>query len=229
MTARQPKRLPCAQPTVGGYLKKTPLTDILDNKTSCGTIKTRKLMKLIIIFGPPAVGKMTVGQELEKITELKLFHNHMSLELVNKFFDFGTEQLERLDRLIRFGVFNEVANSNLEGLIFTYVWALNVKEDTDYIEKIAEIFASKGGQVYYFELKADLNERLIRNKDDHRLQCKPSKRDITFSEKSLLSFEKDYKMNTSDHDFSDKNIFTIDNTNLDANQVAEIIKQEIYN
>lgn len=30
-------------------------------------------MKLIIIFGPHAVGKMTVGQELAKITQLKLF------------------------------------------------------------------------------------------------------------------------------------------------------------
>ena len=33
-------------------------------------------MKLVIIFGPHAVGKMTVGQELAKITDLKLFHNH---------------------------------------------------------------------------------------------------------------------------------------------------------
>ena len=32
-------------------------------------------MKLVIIFGPHAVGKMTVGQELEKISDLKLFHN----------------------------------------------------------------------------------------------------------------------------------------------------------
>ena len=45
-------------------------------------------MKLIVIFGPPAVGKMTVGKELSRITKLKLFHNHMSIELVNKFFDF---------------------------------------------------------------------------------------------------------------------------------------------
>lgn len=33
-------------------------------------------MKFILITGPQAVGKMTVGQELEKITNLKLFHNH---------------------------------------------------------------------------------------------------------------------------------------------------------
>ncbi|MED3553043.1 hypothetical protein P4449_21750 [Cytobacillus praedii] len=38
-------------------------------------------MKFVLIFGPQAVGKMTVGQELEKITELKLFHNHMTIEL----------------------------------------------------------------------------------------------------------------------------------------------------
>ncbi|MDR1690136.1 MAG: AAA family ATPase [Clostridiales bacterium] len=30
-------------------------------------------MKPVILFGPHAVGKMTVGQELAKITGLKLF------------------------------------------------------------------------------------------------------------------------------------------------------------
>jgi hypothetical protein len=46
------------------------------------------IMKFVLIFGPQAVGKMTVGQELEKITELKLFHKHMSIEFV-------TPRLER--------------------------------------------------------------------------------------------------------------------------------------
>jgi len=76
-------------------------------------------MKLIIIFGPPAVGKMTVGKELSKITNLKLFHNHMSLELVNNFYDFGTPDFRRLSREIRFSIFRSVAASDLEGLIFT--------------------------------------------------------------------------------------------------------------
>ncbi|MCH7663235.1 MAG: shikimate kinase, partial [Chloroflexi bacterium] len=43
-------------------------------------------MKFIILFGPLAVGKMTVGQELEKLTGLKLFHNHLTIELVLPFF-----------------------------------------------------------------------------------------------------------------------------------------------
>lgn len=36
-------------------------------------------MKLVLIFGDGAVGKMTVGQELMKITGLRLFHNHRPL------------------------------------------------------------------------------------------------------------------------------------------------------
>lgn len=39
-------------------------------------------MKFIMIFGPQAVGKMTVGHELGKITNLRLFHNHVTLELL---------------------------------------------------------------------------------------------------------------------------------------------------
>lgn len=43
-------------------------------------------MKLVVIIGPQAVGKMTVGHELEKITGLKLFHNHSSIEVVLPYF-----------------------------------------------------------------------------------------------------------------------------------------------
>lgn len=184
-------------------------------------------MKLIIIFGPPAVGKMTVGQELAKTTNLKLFHNHMSLELVNNFFDFGTANFRRLDKAIRFEIFNELAISELEGVIFTMVWDLDYKEDEEYIDQIVKIFEQKGANTYYIELKATLNERLIRNKDEHRLQHKPSKRDVDFSEKCLLNFEQEYRMNTSTGDLPNKIILTIDNTNLEAFEVAKIIKRHI--
>ncbi|GGA15578.1 hypothetical protein GCM10008018_70410 [Paenibacillus marchantiophytorum] len=41
------------------------------------------MMKLIIIFGPQAVGKMTVGHELEKVTGMTVFHNHMTITGLN--------------------------------------------------------------------------------------------------------------------------------------------------
>ena len=185
-------------------------------------------MKLVIIFGPPAVGKMSVGQELEKITDLKLFHNHMSLELVNKFFDFGTESLQRLDKLIRFGVFNEVAQSKLEGLIFTIVWAFNLREDEEYIDEVVQVFKNVGADIFFIELRADLTERLKRNKLESRLKAKPSKRDLISSEKALLDWENEYRMNSTETEQNQRQILTIDNTNVEASKVAEMIKQRIY-
>jgi shikimate kinase len=37
-------------------------------------------MHFVLIFGPPAVGKMTVGHEVAQRTGFKLFHNHLSIE-----------------------------------------------------------------------------------------------------------------------------------------------------
>src|SRR4026208_1379641 len=86
-------------------------------------------MKFVIIFGPPAVGKMTVGYELAKLTGFRLFHNHMTIELVLNFFDFGQPQFHRLVGEFRRRIFEEVATSDLPGLIFTYVWALDQPSD----------------------------------------------------------------------------------------------------
>ncbi len=47
-------------------------------------------MKLLFLFGDAAVGKMTVGQELAKITDLRLFHNHMTIEPVIEIFGYFT-------------------------------------------------------------------------------------------------------------------------------------------
>jgi len=121
-------------------------------------------MKFVIIFGPQAVGKMTVGQELEKITGLKLFHNHMTIELVSPLFSYGTDQGRSLVRLFREEIFKAVASSDLPGLIFTYVWDFDSEYDWNYIEKISKIFTDTGGEVCLVELEAELANQARRKK-----------------------------------------------------------------
>ena len=79
------------------------------------------MAKLVLITGPQAVGKMTVGQELTKITNLKLFHNHMSIDLVSNFFSYGTEIGRNLVTKIRMEILEAVAKSDLEGRPI-FVW-----------------------------------------------------------------------------------------------------------
>lgn len=98
-------------------------------------------MKLVIIFGPPAVGKMTVGFELARLTGLKLFHNHMTIDLVANFFPHSTPSFNRLNDEFRRRIFEEVAASDLPGLIFTFVWAVDLEKEREYIESFATFFA----------------------------------------------------------------------------------------
>jgi hypothetical protein len=183
-------------------------------------------MKLIIIFGPQAVGKMTVGHELEKTTDLKLFHNHMTIELVSPFFSYGSESGKRLVNLFRKEIFEEVAKSDLEGLIFTYVWAFDQKSDWDYIDNLCKIFESKGGDVYLVELEADVSERVERNKHPHRLSHKPTKRNLERSEKDLKDSMKKYRLNSKNGEIERENYVRIDNTNLSPKETAQKIKKK---
>ena len=183
-------------------------------------------MKLIIIFGPHAVGKMTVGHELEKITGLKIFHNHMTIDLVSPFFSYKTDAGKRLVKLFRQEIFKEVTKSNLEGIIFTFIWAFDQKADWDYVDEISDIFKSKGEEVYLVELEADLDERIDRNKSPHRLIHKPSKRNLEESESELKKSVEIFRLNSHEGEIKEKNYIKINNTNLAPEVVAKMIKEK---
>ena len=182
-------------------------------------------MKLVIVFGPPAVGKMTVGYELAKLTDLKVFHNHMTIEIALNFFDFGQPEFHRLVNEFRQRIFEEVASSNLPGLIFTYVWALDHPSDKNFIDQCCDIFRAKGGTIYFVELEADQEERLKRNTSPLRLKQKPSKRDIEASRKNLIESDQNYKLNSNGDFFYTQNYAKINTTRLSASETAKKITQ----
>ncbi len=183
-------------------------------------------MKFIIIFGPPAVGKMTVGYELAKLTGFRLFHNHMTIELVLNFFDYEQSQFHTLVAEFRKRIFEEVAASDLTGLIFTFVWALELELERAYIERSCDIFREKGADIYFVELEAELTERLNRNESEFRLLQKPSKQDVEQSRNHLLENNEKYKLNSDGDFFYQENYLKINNTNLPADETARRIVEE---
>ena len=184
----------------------------------------RDNMKFIIITGPQAVGKMTVGQELVKITNLKLLHNHMTIEVLTKIFDYSRDSFRKLNEEFRMQIFKEFAKSEEEGIIFTTTWDFDDKEEWKRIYKYIQIFKDNNAEIYIVELEANLEERLKRNKMENRLLNKPSKRNLEWSEKDLLKSVEKYRFNSKENEIKEKNYLRIDNTNLNANVVAEMIK-----
>ena len=178
---------------------------------------------LVFIVGPPAAGKMTVGHALARRTGLRLFHNHHTIELVLPFFPFGSPPFNRLVGEFRRRIFEEVAASDLPGLVFTYVWAFDQESDAASVERLTDIFASRGGRVVYVELQATQEERLRRNETELRLAHKPSRRDLAASRRQLLEADETYVLDSGDRFAGRADWLRIENTHLSPEQVAERI------
>ena len=179
-------------------------------------------MKLMFLFGDAAVGKMTVGQELMKITDLRLFHNHMTIEPVLEIFGtFDGNVIKRLREVI----FEEFAKSDNYGMIFTVMWAFDMQSDWDYLTWVRSIFEPYGTEFYYVELVADQKTRLERNVTENRLANKASKRDIEASNARLLRDDANHRLESYPGEIPYENYIKIDNTNLSPETVAAMIKE----
>ena len=181
-------------------------------------------MELIVIFGPPAVGKMTVGFALEKLTGFKLFHNHMVIELVHNFFEFDQGPFWNLVGEFRSRLFTEIAASSITGLIFTYVWALDQEPDRQEIEKYCQACGKRLDEVLFVELCASQATRLERNRSELRLRHKKTKTNLEQSSHHLIHADASYQLNsTADFPYSPRYI-KINNEHLSPDQVAEVIR-----
>lgn len=179
-------------------------------------------MKLLMLFGDAAVGKMTVGQELAKLTDLRLFHNHMTIEPVLEIF--GERNDPAIDRM-RWVVLEEFAKTDLEGLIFTMMWDLDDPADWAYAAKAAKIFEDRGAEVYYVELVADQKVRLERNGSENRLKHKASKRNVKESNEWLVEVDTRRRFVSREGEIPFPHYIKIDNTNLPPEEVARQIKE----
>lgn len=179
-------------------------------------------MKLVFLIGNGAVGKMTVGQELMKLTDLRLFHNHMTIEpVIEVFGQYNGTVVSKIRQII----FEEFAKSDNYGMIFTYMWAFDQQSDWDSVERVSNIFKEQGAEVYYVELVASQEVRLKRNETENRLKNKVSKRDLEFSRNNILQHDEKYRLESYDGEIPFENYIKIDNTNLEPAEVALMIKE----
>lgn len=185
-------------------------------------------MRLLVIFGPPAVGKMTVGRAVAARSEFRLFHNHATIEPLLEVFDYGTPPFTTLMSEWRRRVVEEAAAFGTD-LLFTFVWGLEIEADAAAMEELIAPYVEAGAEVAFVELVADLDTRLARNRTEHRLTEKRSKRDVEWSDGNVRELER-HVMNTrgdrplpADEVLGRHPHLVLDNTSLTADETAEWI------
>lgn len=146
-------------------------------------------MRLLVIFGPPAVGKMTVGRAVAARSSFRLFHNHAVIEPLLEVFDYGTPPFMTLMGEWRRRVVQEAAASGTD-LLLTFVWPLQLEGEAEFMAELLAPYVERGAEIAFAELYADLDTRLERNRTEHRLTEKRSKRDLAWSEGNVRELER---------------------------------------
>ena len=122
-------------------------------------------MKLVLLYGPPASGKLTIAQILAKRTGMLLVHNHMVVDFVEPLFARGTPGYTQMIRKIRFALLEETAVSSNPGIIFTMVF---VPSRQEIIDKYCDFVADLGGENCLVQITCDKSVTLARVEDDSR-------------------------------------------------------------
>jgi hypothetical protein len=123
-------------------------------------------MKLIIIYGPPAAGKLTVANEISRLTGYKVFHNHISIDYVKSIFEFGTPGFWSVVGKVRYELIAEAARQNIS-LIHTFCYEFAV--DDDHFASLIASAEDFGGEVHLVLLTCDDDERRKRIANESRV------------------------------------------------------------
>ena len=116
-----------------------------------------------------------------------------------------------------------IESLHLSGLIFTYVWAFDLADDWRYVKEVTRIVESKGWDTVWVELEASLETRMMRNRTPHRLDVKPTKRNLEWSEQDLKASLEKHRLTSLPGEIPHARYLRLDNTNMSPQDAAQAI------
>ena len=173
-------------------------------------------MKLIVLYGPPAVGKLTIARELSKLTGFRVFHNHLSIDAVEPIFDFGTPPFAKMVEMMRFAMVGEAAMNNID-LIYTFCYAKG--HDEPHLNTIAKLVEGNGGEVQWVLLVCDKEELKRRVLSEDRKKYGKAK--------TVELMDRFFEMYDLFSPLPGSETLTIDNTDVPAAKAARTIIERL--
>jgi shikimate kinase len=166
----------------------------------------------ILLYGPPAAGKLTVARALSRRYGLKVLDNHASTDPALRLFSFEQqEQLHSLVERLRVELLSTAAEAGLS-VVSTLVFA--DPEDRAHVGHLVAAFASRGGHTGFVRLLPSRETLEQRVTEDARTRSEKIS-DVAQLRRLMIRWEVTNKINVED--------LAIDNTDISADEVAETI------
>ena len=117
-------------------------------------------MKLIFLYGPPAVGKLTIAKRIEKLAnsegnnypEFKVFHNQMTVDLITPIIPWGEKVGFRLNGEYRMLMYEACAELDIN-LITTMVY--DHPSDATWVKKMIDRLSKLNVDIHFIQLICD--------------------------------------------------------------------------
>jgi shikimate kinase len=117
-----------------------------------------KTPRLVFLYGPPAVGKLTVARAVAARNGFRVLHNHITIDPVAEVLEFGTPVFFDVVGRFRRDLVEAAAREGVD-LVYTFVFAAG---DEPYVDQIVDAFEAAGGSVTFVQLTAPRDELLRR-------------------------------------------------------------------
>lgn len=132
-------------------------------------------MKLVVLHGPPAVGKLTVARELARLTGWRLFHNHLVVDALLAVFEFGSAPFIELRERIWHDVFAAASAGGTPALIFTFTPENSVSPS--FVARLVAEARARGDESHFVALtcpESEIERRLAQPSRQGRKLTSPA-------------------------------------------------------
>src|SRR5439155_23136827 len=167
-------------------------------------------MRLVFIYGPPAVGKLTVATALAKLTSFAVFDDHLAINALQPMFSGRPTSMDKVVEQIRLAVIEAAACAGVD-FIFTFVYAH--PQDVPYVDRICDAVERHGGAICFVQLTCSRDEQEARAVHPDRAQFKS-----VDSGEIVRDWNTRYELLTP---IPGRNSLSIDNSDVPATLVAQ--------